>query len=262
MGAAAKRRFPVVSFAVAGSAYDRFMGRYSTPLSHLFADFAGVVSGQRVLDVGCGPGALAVELASRVGPSAVAAVDPSEPFVEALRERQPEIAVQQAKAEQLPFPDETFDAVLAQLVVHFMDDPVAGLREMSRVAREGGVVAACVWDFGEQTGPLGPFWKIVRELDPTAGDESELAGTTEGDLTRLFHTAGLDATEEGVLSVDVHHPTFEDWWEPYTLGVGPAGDYVASLDDDRRERLRALCEERLPAPFVLSARAWATRARA
>ena len=95
-----------------------------------------------------------------------------------------------------------------------------------------------------------------------AGDESERAGTTEGDLTRLFRSAGLDATEQGVLSVEVHHATFEDWWEPYTLGVGPAGDYVASLDDDRRERLRALCEERLAAPFVLSARAWATRARA
>ena len=260
-GRDAKRRFPVVSFAVAGSAYDRFMGRYSTPLAVPFADFAGVVSGQHVLDVGSGPGALTAELVSRVGPSAVSAVDPSEPFVEVLRERQPEIAVQQATAEELPFPDETFDAVLAQLVVHFMDDPIAGLREMSRVAREGGVVAACVWDYGGQSGPLGPFWKIARELDSNAADESERAGTAEGDLTRLFHAAGLDATEEGVLPVEVHHPTFEDWWEPYTLGVGPAGDYVASLDDDRRERLRALCEERLPAPFVLSARAWATRAR-
>jgi SAM-dependent methyltransferase len=215
-----------------------------------------------VLDVGCGPGALTAELVSRVGPPAVSAVDPSESFVEVLRERQPEIAVQQATAEELPFPDETFDAVLAQLVVHFMDDPIAGLREMSRVACEGGgVVAACVWDYGGQSGPLGPFWKIVREVDPSAGDESERAGTAKGDLTRLFHSAGLDATEEGVLSVEVHHATFEDWWEPYTLGVGPAGDYVASLDGDRRERLRALCEERLPAPFVLSARAWATRAR-
>jgi SAM-dependent methyltransferase len=251
-----------VSFAVAGSAYDRFMGRYSTPLAKPFADFADVVSGQHVLDVGSGPGALTAELVSRVGPSGVAAVDPSEPFVEALRERQPDVAVQQAKAEELPFPNERFDAVLAQLVVHFMDDPVAGLREMSRVAREGGVVAACVWDFGAQSGPLGPFWKIVRELDSKAGDESELAGTAEGDLTRIFHAAGLDATEEAVLSVEVQHQTFEDWWEPYTLGVGPAGDYVAGLDDDQRERLRALCEERLPAPFVLSARAWATRARA
>ena len=260
-GRDAKRRFPVVSFAVAGSAYDRFMGRYSTPLAVPFADFAEVVNGQSVLDVGCGPGALTAELVSRVGPSAVAAVDPSEPFVEVLRERQTEIAVQQATAEELPFPDENFDAVLAQLVVHFMADPGAGLREMSRVAREGGVVAACVWDYGGQSGPLGPFWNVVGELDPSAGDESERAGTAEGDLTRLFHTAGLDATEEGVLSVEVHHATFDDWWEPYTLGVGPAGDYVASLDDDRRERLRTLCEERLPAPFVLSARAWATRAR-
>lgn len=250
-----------MSFAVAADAYDRFMGRYSTPLSSPFADFAEIAPGQNALDVGCGPGALTAELVRRLGPAAVAAVDPSESFVEALRDRQPNVSVQRGKAEQLPFPDGAFDAVVAQLVVHFMDDAVAGLREMARVARAGGVVAACVWDFGGQNGPLGPFWRCVRELDPTAGDESELAGTTEGDLTRIFHAAGMDATQEAVLSVDVQHASFEDWWEPYTLGVGPAGAYVASLDDEHRERLRALCEERLLAPFVLAARAWATRAR-
>ena len=112
-----------------------------------------------------------------------------------------------------------------------------------------------------RAGRSGPSGRSSVSSIRMSRDESERAGTAEGDLTRLFHSAGLDATEEGVLSVEVHHATFEDWWEPYTLGVGPAGDYVASLDDDRRERLRALCEERLPAPFVLSARAWATRAR-
>ena len=99
-----------------------------------------------MLDVGCGPGALTAELVRRLGPGSVSAVDPSEPFVAAARERHPGVDVQRASAEELPFEDQEFDAALAQLVVHFMADPVAGLREMARVTREQGVVAACVWD--------------------------------------------------------------------------------------------------------------------
>lgn len=251
-----------MSFAVTAEAYDRFMGRYSTPLAPVFADFADVSTGHQVLDLGAGTGALTAELARRVGPSAVTAVDPSKSFVVALADRQPSVTVRQARAEELPFADETFDGVLAQLVVHFMDDPVAGIGEMARVARPGGVVAACVWDHGGEHGPLSTFWAIARELDPAVEDEGHLAGTTEGELARLFDAAGMLATEDAVLSVEVHHPTFDDWWEPYTLGVGPAGAYVASLDDEHRQRLRERCEDELKAPFVLSARAWATRARA
>jgi len=133
-----------VSFTVAADAYDRFMGRYSVPLAPRFADFGEVANGQRVLDVGCGPGALTTELVRRLGDAAVTAVDPSEPFVAAARERQPGVRVERASAEHLPFRDRGFDAALAQLVVHFMTDAVAGLREMARVTRRDGVVAACV----------------------------------------------------------------------------------------------------------------------
>ena len=129
------------------------------------------------------------------------------------------------------------------------------------MTRAGGVVAASVWDHGGGQGPLSIYWKAVRELDPDVQDESQLAGANEGDLAELFQAAGLHEIEEVALSVSVEHPTFEDWWKPYTLGVGPAGAYVASLDDERRERLRARCEELLQAPFVLSARAWTARAR-
>src|SRR5688500_4873461 len=148
-----------MAFDVAADAYDRFMGRYSRLLSPQLADFAGVRGGQRVLDVGCGPGALTSELVMRLGPSAVAAVDPSESFVAAARARHPGVDVQRASAEQLPFADDEFDAALAQLVVHFMADPVAGIREMARVTREHGVVAACVWDHAGDAGPLSLFWK-------------------------------------------------------------------------------------------------------
>jgi SAM-dependent methyltransferase len=252
-----------VSFNVAAASYDRFMGRYSVPLAPLFADFAGVGAGERVVDVGCGPGALTTELVRRLGPEAVCAVDPSEMFVEAARERHPTVAVQRAAAEQLPFADREFDAALAQLVVHFMSDPVAGLREMGRVTGSRGVVAACVWDHEGGKGPLSAFWQAARDLDPDARTESGLAGAREGHLAQLFHDAGLREIEESTLSVSVQHETFEEWWEPYTLGVGPAGAFAASLDAAGQEELRERCRALLPAaPFALSPMVWAVRGRA
>jgi len=236
------------------------MGRYSVLLSRQLADLAGVRRGQRALDVGCGPGALTAELVTRLGSAAVAAVDPSEPFVAAARVRNPGVDVQQASAEQLPFPDHSFDAVLAQLVVHFMSDPVAGLAEMARVTRRGGVVAASVWDHAGGHGPLSVFWQAARRLDPDVHDESQLAGAREGHLAELFEAAGLRDIEESVLSASLEHSTFEEWWEPYTGGVGPAGAYVASLDAEGQTELREACRSLLPAPpFVLTARAWAAR---
>jgi SAM-dependent methyltransferase len=252
-----------MSFFAGADAYDRFMGRYSMPLAPGFADFAQIAAGQRALDVGCGPGALTTELVRRLGGGAVTAVDPSEPFVAAARERHPGVTVEHASAEELPFEDQAFDAALAQLVVHFMAQPVDGLREMARVTRDGGVVAACVWDFAGGQGPLGVFWRAARELDPDVHDESDRPGGRKGALAELFREAGLREIEEDVLLVEVEHPTFEDWWEPFTLGVGPAGSYVAGLDADRQAQLRERCRELLsPAPFVMSAPAWAARGRA
>jgi SAM-dependent methyltransferase len=249
-----------VSFDVAAESYDRFMGRYSQLLSPQLADLAGVRRGLRVLDVGCGPGALTAELVARLGPGAVAAVDPSASFVAAAQERNPGVNVLRASAEQLPFPDLAFDATLAQLVVHFMTDPVAGLAEMARVTRPNGAVAACVWDHAGGQGPLGLFWRAARALDPDVDDESQLAGAREGHLAALFEAAGLLDVKATSLSVTLEHPSFEEWWEPFTGGVGPAGSYVASLDSDRQSALRESCRALLPTgPFVVTARAWAAR---
>jgi SAM-dependent methyltransferase len=247
-------------FTAGAEAYDRFMGRYSRPLAPLLADFAGVASGQHVLDVGCGPGALTAELVRRLGPAAVSAVDPSEPFVEAVRVRNPGVAVRRGSAEQLPFDDDAFDSALAQLVVHFMADPVEGIGEMARVTRRGGVVAACVWDHAGGQGPLSRFWDVAHDLDPEAEDESVLAGTAEGQLGELFQQAGLGDVEETALSVSVEHPSFDEWWEPFTLGVGPAGAYVAGLDPERQAVLGERLRDALPGgAFVSTVRAWAAR---
>jgi SAM-dependent methyltransferase len=247
-----------VSFDVSAGAYLRFMGKYSEPLARQFADLAGIHPGLRVLDVGCGPGALTAELVRRLGPGAVRAVEPSASFAAAARDRLPDVDIQQAVAEQLPFPDQTFDAALAQLVVHFMKDPVQGLREMGRVTRPGGTVAACVWDHGDGRGPLGAFWQAARELDPAAHDESSLPGVRDGDLARLFGQAGLGQAEVSMLTVRVRQASFAEWWEPFLFGVGPAGTYVASLSPERQAALREQCRRLLPTdPIEISATAWA-----
>lgn len=252
-----------MSFDVGAGMYARFMGRYSEPLAVSFAAAAGVAPGQRVLDVGCGPGALTAELVDRLGAGQVAAVDPSVPFVEAARVRFPGLDVLLAAAEALPFADDAFDAALAQLVVHFMTDPVVGLRDMGRVTRPGGVVAACVWDFAGENSPLSTFWSAVHDLDPGADDESGLAGVRDGHLVELATAAGLVDPVQSVLSVSVHYDSFEEWWEPYTFGVGPAGSHVARLEDDDRAALRDRCAQLLPpAPFDVVAKAWCVRATA
>jgi ubiquinone/menaquinone biosynthesis C-methylase UbiE len=253
-----------MSFAVEADAYDRFMGRYSVPLARVFADFAGVGSSDRVLDVGCGPGALTAELLHRLdgGAGAVSAIDPSSQFVAAARSRHPGVDVRQASAESVPFDDDVFDVAAAQLVVHFMADPVAGLADMRRVTRGDGIVAACVWDHEGGGGPLSVFWQAVATMDPNVTGEADLAGAREGHLAALFRHAGLREVEDTLLSVAIQHATFEDWWEPFTLGVGPAGAHVQRLGTAEVGVLRDRCRSMLPAaPFLVTARAWAARGR-
>ena len=131
---------------------------------------------------------------------------------------------------------------------------------MRRVTRPDGIIAACVWDFADGSGPLAAFWEAARRLDPVVDGEAALAGAREGHLGELFRATGLRDVRETVLIVSVEHPTFEKWWEPFTLGVGVAGDHIASLDADGQDLLREECRALLPAaPFVVYGRAWAAR---
>ena len=253
-----------MSFAVPADSYDRFMGRFSQPLAPLFASFSGLTSAdEMVIDVGCGPGALTTVLVEALGEDRVAAIDPSEPFISALRDRLPGVDVRAATAESIPFPDGAFDRAMAQLVVHFMPDPVAGVREMARVTRPGGTVAASVWDHGGREGPLSTFWEAAREMDEFVHDESGLPGVNEGSLPAIFAEAGLGDVVGSSLEVEVGFEDFDQWWAPFTLGVGPAGRYVVGVDEERRERLRERCAELLPTgPFRVRAKAWAARGTA
>lgn len=249
-----------MGFNVAAETYLRFMGRYSEPLADRFCAFAGATVGQRALDVGCGPGALTERLVAVLGPDRVAAVDPSPPFVAAVRERCPGVEVQQATADRLPYPDDSFDLTVAQLVLPFMPDPVAGLAEMARVTRAGGTVAACVWDHAGGRGPISPLWTAVRQINPQAHPDAVIAAATDRRVGELFRRAGLDTVREDDLTVTVSYPDFDEWWQPYTTGVGPAGDYLRSLSDADRERLRRQCHAQFGAgSFTVTAAAPAAR---
>jgi SAM-dependent methyltransferase len=217
----------VEGFRVAADAYDRHVGRYGTELAERLCAVAAVGPGQRVLDVGCGPGALTAVLAGLVGTGHVSAAAPSEPFVDACRARVPGADVRLGRAESLPFGDSTFDAVLSQLVVNFLGAPEAGVREMHRVTRSGGAVAAAVWDYA-------------------------------GGMT-------LHDVRSGSFTVGAGYESFDDLREPFAAGVGPSGAYLTALDGRAREDVLAEWRRRLGAPsgaFRLTARAWYAVGRA
>lgn len=245
------------TFDVSAEAYTQFMGRYSQPLAQAFMGSLWLRPGERVLDVGCGAGALTAEIVAVVGSVGVAAVDPSPPFVASMSERFPEVDVREASAESLPFEDGSFDVCAAQLVVHFMSDPRQGLAEMARVTRHGGRVAANVWDCGGVGGPLHAFWRAARALDPAVTDESQLPGVRAGHLVELMREAGLNEVIGGSIDIEVRHETFQEWWEPFTAGVGPAGAYVRTLNELHAKALRERCRTDLGAgPVVVRAKAW------
>ena len=236
------------------------MGRYSTRLAVPFADAAGIEPGQEVLDVGSGPGALTAELVRRLGAEHVAAVDPAPQFVDAVRERLPGVQAHFGRAEELPFPDARFDAALAQLVLHFVSDADATAREMRRVVRPGGVVAACVWDFAGGMRMLRMFWDAALSFDSDAPDyELTRPFGRDGEIAELFERVGLRDVERGSVEVEASYASFDDFWTPFLSTTGPAGQYVDSLDEEKRVRLRDELRARLGSPdraFTLGASAW------
>jgi len=257
----------VTTFRTPAEAYDRHIGRYGSELARALIAAAGVRPGDRALDVGCGPGALTGELAALLGTEHVAAVDPSVPFAEACRARLPGVRVEVATADALPFEDGAFDHALAQLVVNFMTDPAAGVREMRRVTRPGGTVSAAVWDYAGEMTLLRRFWDAAVALDPSAAalDEGRcMPFCTREELGGLWTEAGLIGARVSAAVVSAGYDGFEDLWQPLELGVAPSGAYAASLPADRRAALKAELRTRLAAgdePFRLTARAWLVTGR-
>lgn len=256
-------------FSGPAEAYDRHVGRYSPALGRELITLAGVLPGHRVLDVGCGPGALTAELVAVVGAAAVSAVDPSTSYAGACRSRLPGVDVHVAPAEALPFEDASFDVVLSQLVVNFLADAEQGVREMRRVARAGGTVAAAVWDYAGGMTLLRSFWDAARDVDPIGAASSDegarMPYCDPGGLAALWSGGGLAGVAVDSVVVSAAYAGFEDLWAPIVAGVGPAGAYCVSLGEQARELLHDRLLERLGRPaggFELSARAWTVVGRA
>jgi ubiquinone/menaquinone biosynthesis C-methylase UbiE len=242
------------------TAYDAFMGRYSTRLAPLFADFAGIEHGAGVAEAGAGTGALTSELVRRGAD--VAAADPAPAFVAALRARLPNVEVHEAPAEELPWPDGRFDAALAQLVVTFMRDAPAGVAELRRVVRPGGTVAVCMWD-REGMEMLAAVHRTQRALSSGGPmPEARTLYRTREEIESLFADGFSGLTTE-LLTVESAYSGFDEFWAALAGGAGPAGAWASELDGEEREAARAELHRQLGGPqgeFTLGAKAWATRA--
>lgn len=261
---------PVTERWDAGNAYDRFMGRWSRRVAALFVERLGVPAGSEWLDVGCGTGALIGTIARHASPAGLAGVDPSPEFLGEAAGQVPEgTDLRVADARQLPFETGSFDAVVSGLVLNFVPDPAEAVAEMRRVTRPGGVVAAYVWDYAEGMGFLRQFWDAATELDPAAKALDE--GRRRFPLCRpepllaLFGAAELADVAVAPIDIATTFSSFDDYWQPFHAGQGPAGTYLTSLPAERREALGDRLRSRLPVSangsIGLTARAWAVQGR-
>jgi SAM-dependent methyltransferase len=257
------------TFRTSADAYDRLVGRYTDELAARLLDAAGIEPGMRALDIGCGPGAVTRALAARVGARNVAAVEPSESFADACRARVPGADVRNGAAEELPFDDDSFDAVVSQLVLNFMTDAEAAVREMRRVAAPGAIVAAAVWDYAGGMTFLRRLWDAALRVDSdgaAARDEGRVMRyCSPPELEALWSGAGLSGVRTDELHAGASYDDFDDLWQPLETGIGPSGSYVMSLDADKRAAVRRTMYELLGSPngpFTLNARAWFVAGRA
>lgn len=251
-----------------GDAYEHYVGRWSRPVGQMFLDWLSPASGLRWADVGCGTGALTETVLQQSNPEYIVGIDPSEGFVELAK-----TGVTDERAEfriggglSLPLEEDKVDIVVSGLVLNFIPDKSQALKEMVRVVKPGGTIAAYVWDYAGEMQLMRYFWNGVSELfpDDAAKDEGkQFPDCKPQPLADLFSSAGLKAIETTALDAPTVFSDFDDYWSPFLRGQGPAGAYCASLSEDQREQLRRNLKSKLPfAPdglIPLFARAWAVR---
>lgn len=251
-----------------GNPYERYVGRWSRRVAPAFLDWLAVPAGRRWLDVGCGTGALCAAIVDRCSPTSVAGVEPSAGFLETAKANLAgRAAFHPGSATQIPLADAAVDVVVSALVLNFIPEPRAALAEMARVTASGGTIAAYVWDYAGRMELMRAFWDAAGSLDSDAAtlDEGVRFPLCQPDALRsLFAGSALGDPE--VVPIDVPTPfaSFEDYWQPFLGGQGPAPAYAMSLDESARQRLRERLRERIPAQadgsVSMTARAWAVRA--
>lgn len=252
----------------ASAGYERFMGRWSRLLAPPFVAFAGVIDGDRVLDVGTGTGSVASTVEAHMPKSEIVGVDPSPGFIAYAQQnaKSTRARFEVGDAQALKFPIASFDRTLSLLVMNFIPDHNKAIGEMRRVTRPQGTVSACVWDYDAGMQSLRFFWDEAIALDPAVEprDERHMKLSRQGQLGDLWRTAGLINVIEQPLTIDQHFSSFNEYWGPFTTGAGPGGAYVVSLPEDRRRQLETRLRKRLlgdrqEGPFTVTARAWCVR---
>jgi ubiquinone/menaquinone biosynthesis C-methylase UbiE len=254
----------------AGDSYDRYMGRWSRLIAPRFLAWIDPPRDKEWLEVGCGTGALSKAILDQCAPRRLTAIEPSEGFLAQARHNVPDPRAEfrPGDAQDLPIEADSQDVVVSALVLNFVPDRLRALSEMRRVARRGATIAFYVWDY-----PAGgiqfmrAFWTAAATLDPRASDLTEdkrFPFCTQERLTELAREAGLASVESTSLEAPTVFTNFEDYWQPFTLGAGPAPGYCTSLDPEARQRLRKQLETMLPrepdGSIHLKVRAWGVRA--
>lgn len=251
-----------------GDPYEQYVGRWSRQVAPRFLAWLGVPAGRRWLDVGCGTGALSAAILDNCAPTSLTGVEPSQGFLDTARQRLGTRAtLHRGDAQAIPLADTSIDATVSGLVLNFVPDAQAGVAEMARVTRGGGVIGAYVWDYAGRMELMRYFWDAVVALDPQSAklDEGLRFPLCRPEaLAALFERTGLRDVRTAAIDVPTPFASFDDYWRPFLGGQGPAPAYAVSLDEPRRERLREHIRERMPAQadgsISLIARAWAVRA--
>jgi SAM-dependent methyltransferase len=255
-----------------GAGYERQMGRWSRRLAPLFIDFAGIAGGERVLDVGCGTGSLAFTLAKNPKLGNISAIDFSPIYIDHCKRlnSDPRLRFQVGDACTLPFEDAAFDHCASLLVLAFIPRVEVAVREMRRVTRPGGIVAAAMWDARGGLVMSRMFWDTAAMLDQRAVERRARAYsrpmTRPGDLARAWHDAGFHDVVDGMRTIRMDFANFDDFWTPFEGKDGPFAEYVGTLSPEEKSRLRdavrvAYVDGEPDGPRSHAATAWVVKGR-
>lgn len=255
----------------AGKLYEPYVGRWSRLVAKDFLRWLALPAQLDWLDVGCGTGALTQAVLQQAQPRSVTGIDPSAGFIDYAKTQinDPSVTFEVADAQSLPVQSAHFDVAVSGLVLNFVPKPLLAVREMARAVRPRGMAAAYVWDYAGKMELMRYFWDAAVAVDPGAVKLAEAIRfpiCQPPALVALFNEAGLRDVQTHTIDVPTMFRDFDDYWNPFLGGQGPAPAYAMSLSEERRGALRDRIRATLPiagdGSIPLIARAWAVRGRA